>query len=126
MTANGNGAQTITGVVRAVNDKGIRLNSRDGWLNYSKWAGDLTPPPRGAGVVATLDRQGFIRHLEVAQNLPTSEGSPGAGNGRETAIIRQTCLKAAAEFAASRPEIKSADVLTIAERWEAWVRREQA
>jgi hypothetical protein len=61
------------------------------------------------------------------------DGAPGAGNltnvrqipegGRETAITRLAVLKAAAEFAAGRPEIKSGDVLAIAARWEAWVAR---
>jgi len=32
-TANGTGGETITGVVAAVNDKGLRLEGRDGWLN---------------------------------------------------------------------------------------------
>ena len=39
-------------------------------------------------------------------------------------IIKQTCLKAAAEFCASRPELKSADLLALAERMEAWVTRD--
>jgi hypothetical protein len=34
---------------------------------------------------------------------------------------RLAVLKAAAAFGASRPDVKSADVLTIADRWLAWV-----
>jgi hypothetical protein len=44
-------------------------------------------------------------------------------DNRETTITRLACLKAAAEFGASRPDAKSADVLKIAETWEAWVSR---
>ena len=42
---------------------------------------------------------------------------------RERRIIRQACLKAAATVVASRPELKSADLLALAEKLEAWVLR---
>ena len=122
-TANGTAAETLSGAVAAVNDKGLRLEGRDGWLNYSKWAEGLVPPARGAHVVVTLDKAGFVRTLAPA-GATDPHHSPTAG--RETAIIRQTCLKAAAEFCSSRPELKSADLLALAERMEAWVRREEA
>jgi len=44
-------------------------------------------------------------------------------DSREATITRLACSKAAAEFAASRPDAKSADVLKIAEAWEGWVNR---
>jgi hypothetical protein len=118
---NGTGTETVSGVVSAVNPKGIRLEGRDGWLNFSKFAGDLVPPARGAHVAVTLDGQGFIRALAPADGPPDAPQSHTAG--RETAIIRQTCLKAAAEFCASRPELKSAELFALAERMEAWVTR---
>ncbi len=122
-TTNGHSAETLSGLVAAVNDKGLRLEGRDGWLNYSKWAEDLVPPARGARVVVTLDKAGFVRTLAPAEATDPHH-SPTAG--RETAITRLAVLKAAAAFAASRPELKSSDVLAIAERWEHWVRREEA
>ncbi len=118
---NGHTGETIAGVVVAVNDKGLRLDGRDGWLNYSKWAGELVPPTRGARVAVTLDKAGFVRALEAA--AVDAPHSPTVG--REAAIIRQTCLKAAAEFCAARPELKSADLFALAERMEAWVTREK-
>ena len=42
---------------------------------------------------------------------------------RERRIIRQAVLKAAATVIASRPELKSADLLALAEKLEAWVLR---
>jgi hypothetical protein len=49
----------------------------------------------------------------------------GGGGGRSPAELREirrlTALKAAAAFGASRPEVKSSDVLAIADRWVAWV-----
>ena len=121
-TTNGTGGETIAGMVAAVNDKGLRLEGRDGWLNYSKWAEAIGSPAHGAHVVVTLDKAGFVRTLAPA-GATDPHHSPTAG--RETAIIRQTCLKAAAAFCAARPELKSADLLALAERMEAWVTREK-
>lgn len=49
----------------------------------------------------------------------------GGGGGKSPAELREirrmSVLKSAAEFAASRPDLKSADVLAIAGRWLAWV-----
>jgi len=80
-------------------------------------------------VTVQLDKAGFVRAIETADAL-SPMGDTGAvlpmGNtvpSRETLIVRQTCVKAAAEFAASRPDIKSSDVLRIAESWEAWITR---
>jgi hypothetical protein len=44
-----------------------------------------------------------------------------AARGRT--ISRLAVLKAAAEFGASRPDLKSRDILAIAGRWLAWVEK---
>ena len=46
---------------------------------------------------------------------------PPADPKRERTIARLAVLKAAANFAATRSDIKSADVLAIATRWLTWV-----
>ena len=53
-------------------------------------------------------------------------GRPSTSSDRDQTITRLAVLKAAAEYAASRPESKSADVLKIAASWERWVNRESA
>jgi hypothetical protein len=120
---NGTGTEQLTGRVLSVNDKGLRLEGRDGWVNFSKFAQDLTPPAKGAVVALTLDGQGFIRRVEAAEG--TAERHQTHTAGRETAITRLAVLKAAAEWSAGRTEVTSADVLKIAERWERWVTREE-
>jgi len=119
-TANGTGGSQLVGLVAAVNDKGLRLEGRDGWLNFSKWAGELAPPSRGQRVTVRLDKSGYVRAIEAAAGTDAPH-SPVAG--RETAIIRQTCVKASAAFCASRPDLKTADLFALAERMEAWVTR---
>ncbi len=122
-TTKGTGATQLVGVVEAVNPKGIRLEGREGWVNFSKFAPDLVPPERGQVVTVTLDRSGFVRAIAPAAPTDAPQVTGGASASRETAITRLAVLKAAAEFAAGRPDVKSGDVLTIAERWEGWVLR---
>ena len=111
MTVNGiNGTGTvhnqIVGAVEQVNDKGVKIGGE--WRNFSKFAPDLVPPSRGQRVTVQLDKSGFVRSIEAA-----TDTHHGPVAGRETAIIRQTCVKASAAFCASRPELKSAaDALT--------------
>jgi hypothetical protein len=122
-TANGHSSEQLVGRVLSVNDKGLRLEGRDGWVNFSKFAQDLVPPSRGSVVAIQLDGQGFIRRVEAAEHAPEAHQAHAAG--RETAITRLAVLKAAAEFAATRQEVKSKDVLAIAAAWEKWVLREE-
>jgi hypothetical protein len=49
--------------------------------------------------------------------------SPANNSARDRTISRLAVLKAAAEFGASRPDVKSADVLAIADRWLTWVEK---
>jgi hypothetical protein len=116
--------QTITGRVASVNPKGIKLEGQDGWLNFSKCAPDIVPPLRGQAVSLTLDRQGFVRAVDATSDpLEPTSGRQTPTGQRDTTITRLAVLKAAAEFAASRPQLKSGDVLKIAESWERWVNR---
>ena len=114
----GNGHEPLIGTVEAVNERGVKIAGA--WRNYSKWATNLTPPPRGAHVAVTLDGQGFVRAIELADAGSTPVET---GPSKDVLIIRQTCLKAAAEFCASRPDLKSGDLLALAERMEVWVAR---
>ena len=117
-------AQTehATGRVVSVNPKGIKLDGADGWLNFSKFAPDIVPPMKGQTVSVTLDKSGFIRAVDVIDGAaPTQLHAPSV---KDQTITRLAILKAAAEFAASKPEAKSTDVLKIAAAWEEWVLRD--
>ena len=115
--------RTVSGTVEAVNPKGVKVNGE--WANYSRFAQDITPPERGQQVTLTLDKAGFVRAVETDGPAPTTTTQQPAGQ-KDRTITRLAVLKAAAEFAASRPEAKSGDVLKIAEAWERWVLREDA
>jgi len=116
-THNGTVHNKIVGTVEQVNDKGVKVGGA--WRNYSRFAADMVPPTRGQRVTVQLDGQGFVRAIEAITDAPHS---PVAG--RETAITRLACLKASAAFCASRPELKSADLLALAEGMEQWVTRD--
>jgi len=135
--------QQITGLVVSVNPKGLKLDSHADWFNFSKYARDLVPPMRGQAVTLTLDRQGFIRTCAAGVTAKTDE-TPGvdhtyavpptaktdetwsSASRKDRTITRLAVLKAAAEFGAARPNLKSGEVLKIAASWERWVNREAA
>lgn len=126
MTANGAASdELVTGRVTSVNPKGVKLDGHADWFNFSRYAVGIAPPERGQTVTVTLDRQGFVRCVAAADGSQEPAGSPQATpSQRETTITRLAVLKAAAEFGASRPDLKSADILKISETWEAWILRE--
>ena len=119
-THNGTGTETLTGPVERVSETGIKVQGT--WASFSRFHPVERPQP-GQAVRVAVDGKGFIKALEVVDDFPGAVKIPGAGNGRDSLIIRQTCLKAAAEFCAARPELKSADLFALAERIEAWVVR---
>jgi hypothetical protein len=105
---------TLEGVVEARNDSGIRLDGE--WVNRSKFR-PVDLPPAGARVRAEVDDKGFLRSIDVL------DGSSDrlAVMPRNERSTRLAVLEAAAAFAANRQDIKSGDVLTIADRWLQWV-----
>ena len=121
-------SSTFTGRVVSVNERGLKLDGHESWFNISKWAKDVVLPERGQTATCTVDASGFLRACTIA----TAPGTTMSQNGVESAtsghkdrtITRLAVLKAAAEFGASRPELKSGDVLKIAASWERWVLRD--
>src|SRR3954452_23985205 len=117
----------IVGVVEAVNERGIKINGE--WKNRSKFAVGCVLPERGAAVACTLDKAGFLRNVEVVSDAgpaPIAGGSDAPSpSPKDRTITRLAVLKAAAEFGAARPNLKSGDVLAIAASWERWIMREQ-
>ena len=130
----------VTGRVSSVNPKGVKLDGHADWINFSKCARDLVPPMRGQHVTLTLERQGFIRTRTAGVTAKTDETlgvdraytaaptikTDETRGARDRTITRLAVLKAAAEFGAARPNLKSGEVLKIAASWERWVNREAA
>ncbi|HZO28002.1 MAG TPA: hypothetical protein VFH48_18655 [Chloroflexota bacterium] len=132
--------ETITGRVVSVNPKGVKFDGHVDWFNLSQFARNIVPPMRGQHVTLTLDRQGFVRECTAGVTAKTDEtpdvdrayGAPPTAKTDETrgardrTLTRLAVLKAAAEFAASRPQLKSGEVLKIAASWELWVNRPES
>lgn len=131
MAINGTGSdQQISGVVRSVNDKGLKLEGFDSWFNVSRFAVGVVLPERGEQVTVTLDKAGFLRAVVPADGsvrIPAPYVAPerAESQDRYRTITRLAVLKAAAEFGAARPNLKSGEVLAVAASWERWVNREQ-
>ena len=129
---------TVAGEVMSVNEKGLKLRGEESWRNFSKFANGLTPPERGAYVVLKIDNKGFIREIESSvtgsglNNPVTTRGEmfmPAPSN-RDRTITRLAVLKAAANFcghyATVHEDVKADHVLRLAEKWIAWVERDDA
>lgn len=106
---------TVEGTVEAVNPKGIKLDGD--WINLSKFR-TLELPDQGARVRAEVDARGYLCSVEVIEPAETPAVS------RNETITRLAVLKAAAQFGASRPELKSSEILMIADKWLAWVQHD--
>lgn len=125
------GLDTFNAFVEAVNDKGIKIKGQ--WLDYSKFgsAARVQRPKPGAAVQVTVKGR-FVQALEVLEAPEAQEpqektahetlGNTTIGN-HALRIVREACLHAASRFCAPRLDLKSADMLTLAERLEAWVLR---
>lgn len=113
-TSNG----AIEGVVETRSDTGIKVDGE--WYSVSKFK-PLELPAAGAHVRLVADDKRFLRSLEVLEDGLSNIAQATLTSSRDRQIARLSVLKSAAAFAASREEIKSADVLTIAERWLTWV-----
>ena len=125
--------ETVSGLVEQVNQNRTGIKVGGQWLNISQYHALAEIPTPGQRVdvqVEKTERGGWIQSLEVldggkVHQLPLQQRRGGGGGGRSPAELREirrlTALKAAAEFAASRPDLKSGDVLTLADRFLSWV-----
>jgi hypothetical protein len=108
----------VEGVVEAANPKGVRV--RGEWFNASQFK-PVALPEVGEYVRLNVDAKRFISAVEVVKPAHDDTAATPAVLSRETRIARLAVLKAAAAFGASRPDLKSSDVLRIADAWLAWV-----
>jgi hypothetical protein len=109
----------VEGVVEVANAKGIKVNGD--WFNVSQFR-PVALPEVGAVVRLEVQPKGFINKLEVVPAMSEPLKTAGVvATERDERIARLAVLKAAAAFGASRPDLKSADVLKIADSWLAWV-----
>jgi hypothetical protein len=109
----------VEGVVEAANPKGVRV--RGEWFNASQFK-PVALPEVGEYVRLNVDAKRFISAVEVVKPAhDDGVATPAVLSDRDERIARLAVLKAAAEFGASRPDLKSADVLKIADAWLAWI-----
>ena len=123
--------ETVTGLVERINEKGTGMKVGGEWCTVSMYHVLTEMPKVGQRVnlqVERTDRGIWIQAIEVldgGQLHQLPQPARRGGSGRSPAELRDirklSVLKAAAGFAASRPDLKSADVLSIAGRWLAWV-----
>jgi hypothetical protein len=116
--------ETISGVVEQISAKRTGIRIAGEWLNLSQYHPiDLMPQP-GQRVEVQIDRSdrgAWINSLSIVED---PHQAPCEDRARE--IRSLACLKAAATFAAGKclgnsTDIRTADVLKVAEAFEQWV-----
>jgi hypothetical protein len=105
----------VRGRIESANETGVRIAGE--WYNRSRFH-PVDLPKAGAEVVLAVDDKGYIHSVE-----PLEDGEEMPFVSAESAT-RLSVLQAAANFAAGRSDIKSSDVLRIAEVWLEWVERD--
>jgi hypothetical protein len=123
--------EAVSGLVEQINAKGTGIKVAGEWLNVSAYHAIAELPELGQRVdvqVERTDRGVWIQSVEILDGgqihqLPQAPRR-GGGGGRSLAeqrdIRRLSVLKAAAAFCAARPEVKSSEVVQLADRWLAW------
>jgi hypothetical protein len=104
--------EDVEGVVESVNATGLKIGGA--WVNVSRFH-PVDLPETGAHVRLKIDSKGYIVQLS------SSAETPAVVSARDDRITRLAVLKAAAQFAADRADIRSADVLRIADSWLKWI-----
>lgn len=115
--------EPITGPVQAVNERGVRVAGA--WYNVSRYHA-VALPLKGAHVALSV-KGSWIEALEVQDGPQQAPVAPEAASAppvaRERLIARESALRAAVDFLASRGDAKSPDVLRVAASFEAWLTR---
>jgi len=122
-------------LVERISDKGTGRKVNGEWCNASQYVTTpLDMPKAGQRVnlqVERTDRGIWIQSVDVldggqVHSLPQQSRRGGGRSPAELRDIRRlSALKAAAGFAAARPDLKSSDVLAIASRWLTWVEEKE-
>jgi hypothetical protein len=125
-TSTHTGPVVVTGHVAAVNASGFKFVGGDSWLNWSRFATDPTKPRTGDEVRVTLDKQGFVRSVQIVDDAPAARQEPAHGATKDQQIARMNALThAVAIVTASTPAelVTVAQVLEAAEAIERWILR---
>jgi|SRR5215831_4699350 len=109
---------TVDGTVEQTNQSGLRVAGQ--WYTVSRFHPIALPSP-GARIHMTVDQKGFIRDLEPLPIEFEDDDEP-PDPAPSPMATRLAVLDIAARFAASRPDVKSGEVLAVADKWLAWVK----
>jgi hypothetical protein len=145
---SGGTTEQVRGTVEQANEKGVKVAGR--WFNFSQYSRSTIRPQEGDQVELEIARGKFINDARILGGSlePASDGEdpfgavdePAAAPAppprvaswsaaapaataadRNTEIRRLALVKAAADYATTRPDLTPEDVTAIAAQWETWV-----
>lgn len=124
--------ETIRGTVQRYNGSTVVLHERDEPLVISRYAKSIATMEGGDQVELGIDARCFVTSAVILNMPDKNNGHEPQEDGpeerrplpsKDLQIIRESCIKSAAAFCASRPDLKSKDLFCLAEKMEAWVLR---
>lgn len=118
-------ATELPGIVACANERGLKLQGAEQWLNVSRYAEGVVIPPVGSSVLLGLDKAGFIREIAATEPAPTAEPVAQLGcTDREVRITRLAVLNTAVAALNGRGAGGTdEEILALAAKLEAWVGR---
>jgi hypothetical protein len=127
--------ERIEGIIACVasNQRGFKLQGRDGWINLSKWAEVPAIPINGTPVLVTVDAQGYCRSIQHSATAPMSKPEQPASDApelpatvppdKDTQIRRMNAVTSAVAALSTVGPVDEAELFALAERIERWVCR---
>ncbi len=124
-----------TGTIVAKSDYGVKVEQDGEWWNWSKpeYRGEpFDTVEKGDSVrIEYADSETGKRYISVIErlsgNAPAAPSGPSEAPGdRQTSIVRQSCVKAAAmslQHGMGTPEEKAGGIIYLAGALEEWVNR---
>lgn len=107
----------MRGTVASANERGIKLEGEEDWLNWSQYVaeGDRTTPRRGSKVRVGLDNRNFVREVQDEHGSKLTGNAGGGGSGANSTYRGVTpedswrmtllsCLSSAADLITNMPD----------------------
>ena len=107
--------EQVEGIVASVNEKGVKLEGHEGWINYTQEQWRKEPwdkHERGDHVKLALNK-GWVYAIKRLSTAPTNGAAPTTYAERDDHIARAVALKAAVDFSVKHDTNATAEAVIL-------------